>query len=337
MSLALKTKQDITHLKARADLLKKIRAFFEVRGVMEVETPLLCETTATDPHIHSIRTVSQHSHQANDYDATQTRQKPPHSGGDTQAIKVFFDQCYLQTSPEFAMKKLLAKGSGPIFQICKAFRDEPCGRYHNPEFTMLEWYRPELDHNQLMDEIDQLLQHLGIYLATNRISYQTAFIHQLALDPLNTTCGELSKCAKQHHIDVHDTELTQDAWLDLLFSHLIQPNLIEPTFIFDYPASQSALAKIRAGNPSVAERFELFINGIELANGYHELTDSTEQKQRFMADNQARQQMGLPTLPIDNDLIKALDDMPSCAGVALGVDRLLMLLTNCDSLNRILN
>lgn len=235
------------------------------------------------------------------------------------------------------MKKLLANGSGPIYQICKAFRYEPCGRHHNPEFTMLEWYRPGFDHHQLMDEVGALITAtLGVN-ECQKHSYQQVFLQHLAIDPMAASVEEIIDCVEKNNIQAPQLS-HKDDWLDLLFSHCIQPKLKTPTFIFDYPASQAALAKIRPCTPPVAERFELFIDGIELANGYHELCDSKEQHARFLADNKNRLARGLPTLPIDNELLQALDNnFPACAGVALGVDRLLMLKENCGQLSDIIN
>lgn len=305
MSLALKNKTGhIDNLKHRAQILQQIRAFFAARDVLEVETPLLCSTTATDPHIASITVGTQ----------------------------------FLQTSPEFAMKKLLGAGSGAIFQICKAFREEPTARLHHPEFTMLEWYRPGFDHHRLMDEMDALLQTILATSAARRVSYQDCFVDFLSIDPLTATLPQLADLAAKHQlVDIHIDD--RDTWLDLLFSHLIQPKLgfTQPLFLYDYPASQSALAKINPANPLVAERFEVFYQGIELANGYHELSDPDEQLRRFMHDNQRRTELGLPERPIDAELVAVLrHGFPECAGVALGVDRLVMLAVNANTIHDVM-
>jgi len=307
MSLELKTNPTLTKLSRRAELLFSIRQFFVERNVIEVETPLLCRTTATSPHIKSIKAVSNN------------------------------EELYLQTSPEFAMKKLLAQGSGAIYQICKAFRDEPHARYHNPEFTMLEWYRPGFNHHQLMDEIDALLNRVLNSEPVKRFSYRDVFQQFTDIDPHNTNADELEKFAASRNIDVVGITTTDD-WLDLLFNHLIQPHLIKPTFIVDYPVSQAQLATIRDDNPPVAERFELFIGGVELANGYHELTNSKEQRQRFIDDNEQRKSLGLDQIRIDEALLSALDSQfPFCAGVALGIDRLLMLISQSTHISEVIN
>jgi len=307
MSLALKSRQQqLEYLKARAQLLKRVRDFFDQRDVLEIDTPLLCHNTATDPYITSIKT-----------------QPMTHSLEGKIPL-------YLQTSPEFAMKKILADHSGPIFQICKAFRDDEESPLHHFEFTMLEWYRPEFDHHQLMSEISDLLKITHGIDHIERYHYRDVFIEHLSLDPFNDDINNLIECASRNKIELNDAEnMSVDNWLDLLFTHLIQPKLINPIFIDDYPPSQAALAKIRYGKTPVAERFELFINGVEHANGYHELIDAEEQQQRFTKDNQQRQQLQLEQVPIDNELITALNKgIPNCAGVAIGVDRLVLLLVN---------
>jgi len=311
MSLALKNKMwqptaSIDNLKKRADIIQRIRQFFIDRNIFEVDTPLICRSTATDPYIHSLKTKVRHC---------------PNT-------------FYLQTSPEFPMKRLLAAGSGSIFQLGKVFRDDEQGRYHNPEFTMLEWYRPGFNHHQLMDEMDELLQLILDSQPAIRMCYRDLFLKNLNIDPFTISLDELKNCAQQLQIDTQLDEQDDhiDTWLMLLLTHCIEPKLglEKPVFIFDYPASQSALAKIRDDNPPVAERFEVYFKGIELANGYHELTDATEQKKRMIKDNKKRQQLGHEQLPMAEKLIAALNNgMPKCAGVALGVDRLVMLA--CDA------
>lgn len=278
-------------LKARANLLSCIRQFFSDRQVLEVETPLLCNSTVPDPYIESFR----------------------------------IDNHYLQTSPEFAMKRLLASGSGDIYQICKAFRHEEVGKRHNPEFTMLEWYRIGFDHHDLMAELNALLQTTLNTQPAEKISYQQLFETHLNLNPHQATLIELCTIAKQHQLDIQLEK--KDDWLNLLLTHLIEPKigLEKPLFIYDYPTSQSALAKIREGNPPVAERFELYYKGYELANGFHELNQSDRQTERFREDLQKRKQAGQHCPPIDERFLQSLDYLPSCAGVAVGIDRLLMI------------
>jgi lysyl-tRNA synthetase class 2 len=287
-------------LRVRAGTLASIRRFFADRGVLEVETPALSAAAVTDLHLHSVACRL-------DLDDRRTR--------------------FLQTSPEYAMKRLLAAGSGPIYQICKVFRDGERGRRHNPEFTMLEWYRPGFDHHRLMDEVEELLQAVLGVAAGERISYADAFRRHAGVDPHAASDGELrSRVVALGVAGV--AELDRDDLLNLLLSHVVEPHLGSgrPSFLFDYPASQAALARVRPGNPPVAERFEVFLDGLELANGFHELADPGEQRRRFEADLVERRRHGLPEVPVDERLLAALaSGLPDCAGVALGVDRLVML------------
>lgn len=304
----------LANLRLRSRIIAAIRNFFAERGVLEVETPLLCNTTATDPHIASFSV------------------KLPQATSPQ----------YLQTSPEFAMKRLLAAGSGCIYQICKAFRSEESGRRHNPEFTMLEWYRSGFNHHQLMDEIDLLLQTVVNTETADRFSYAEIFQNRLSINPHTATCLELQHCAQQHSLEnLENPEPNdKDFWLHLLLSHCIEPHLgrNRPVFILDFPASQAALAKIRPGSPPVAERFELYWQGVELANGYHELTDALEQEQRFIADNQKRRKLHLPEISADKQLLAALAaGMPDCAGVALGIDRLVMLAARAKAISEVIS
>lgn len=303
----------IAQLQARAELLKQIRDFFFVRHVWEVETPLLSTETATDPHIHSF------------------------SLNDTLNDR----RLYLQTSPEFAMKRLLAAGSGSIFQICKAFRSGESGHRHNPEFTILEWYRQGFDHIQLIDEVDQLLQQTLNIPAGKTTSYQACFMQHLQLDPLTANEGQLLNCADHWQLPKPQHAINnRDDWLDYLFSQLIMPKLGQngADFIDRYPASQAALARLDKQNPKTALRFEAFVHGVELANGYHELTDATEQANRISADNQQRKQQQQTELPTPHHLLGALNHgLPDCAGVALGIDRLLLLKLNRNHINQTLS
>ncbi len=312
MSLEQKNKPwrpnaEIAELKHRADLLRKIRDFFSEREVFEVETPLMCRTASLDPFIQPIPAL--------------------YSSLAAEAGRMF----YLQSSPEFAMKRLLAAGSGPIYQICKAFRNAEEGRLHNPEFTMLEWYRPGFDHHALMDEMEALLAVVLGSSKTDRFTYQALFLEYLGVDPLQTSLQQLSLCAAEQgvHLEAQvQAELSLDDWLDLLMTHCIEPKLgfDQPVMIYDYPASKAALAKIRPTEPPVAERFEVYVNGIELANGFHELMDPAIQLARFNKDCEFRKQLGYPAIPIDDYFLAALEfGLPASAGVALGIDRLVML------------
>jgi lysyl-tRNA synthetase class 2 len=300
----------LQNLRLRARILTRVRTFFESRGALEVETPLLSGGTATDPHILSLR-------------SRYAGPGAPH-GRDL----------FVQTSPEFAMKRLLAAGSGPIFQICKAFRDGESGRLHNPEFTILEWYRPGFDHHQLMDEMEELLGEVLGLPAADRLSYQDVFQGTVGVDPHAASPADLEKRAAHYGLTGPKTA-DKDDWLNLLMTHVAEPKLGRgrPTFVFDYPASQAALARIRQGNPSVAERFEVYVEGFELANGFHELIDAAEQRRRFETDLEKRRALGRDSVPIDEYLLGALEaGMPSCAGVALGIDRLVMIAAGTNAL-----
>ena len=293
---------------ARAQLNRSIRSFFDSRGVMEVETPLLASSTVTDVNLSSLHATCG-------------------TPGKTSSF-------YLQTSPEYAMKRLVASGSGAIFQICKAFRDGEAGRSHNPEFTLLEWYRPGFDHQKLMDEVDLLIGEIVGFPAAKRVTYQDAMCSHAGLDPVTESVDCLAAKARSLGVCDEGLELSHDDYLDLILTHAVQPAL--PTgavFIYDFPATQAALATIRPGDPPVAERFELFLNGLEVANGYHELTDPAEQRRRFECDLSERRRRGLSVPPIDEHLLGALQaGLPACAGVAVGLDRVLMIKTGKQNL-----
>jgi elongation factor P--(R)-beta-lysine ligase len=289
-------------------MLKQIRAFFDACNFLEVDTPLLSSSTNTDVHIQSISACVNHQTQ------------------------------YLQTSPEFAMKRLLANGSGSIYQICHAFRDEEQGRRHQPEFSLLEWYSLGFDYHQLMDQmqllIDQLSEGKNSFA---KMTYHGSFQHYLDLDIENDSDDALRACVDKHIKGIDSHQLRRADCLDLLISEVIAKQFQGYTFIYDFPASQASLAKLNADNPLVAERFELFYNDMELANGFTELTNAKEQRERFEKDNQQRQVAGLSTYPIDEDFLAALEQgMPNCAGVALGLDRLLMVLLQKDSIQQVL-
>ncbi len=298
-------------LRLRARLLAVIREFFAGRGVLEVETPVLAAAGASDVHIASLATTC-------------------HAGG----------QLYLQTSPEFAMKRLLAAGSGPIYQVCRAFRDGESGRLHNPEFTLLEWYRPDFDHHQLIDELDTLMNRVpGPAGSARRLTYRDAFLEHAGIDAFEARTDALLAAAEDSGLQLTgDDPATRDTLLDFLFSHTVQPALGDGrVYVYDYPASQAALARVRASQPPVAERFELFVNGIEIANGYHELADADEQRQRFAADGYARKRLGLAQMPVDERLLAALaHGLPDCAGVAVGLDRLFMIAAGASNIDAVI-
>ncbi len=378
-------------LRIRAEALSKIRTFFAERGVLEVETPLLASAPVTDLHLAALS----------------TRYRGP--GHDDGRL------LWLQTSPEFAMKRLLAAGSGPIYQLCKAFRDGEAGSRHNPEFTILEWYRPGWDHHRLMDEVAELFDAVlrtshapsGSGLVgrafmpcdppdeesppdpalacledsddvqsrnavdridpsgskqiplqeghvkppspqalkpgrAERLTYAEAFQRHIgSRSPHRHRSDDLAHALRSFSTSSPpDLGDDRDSWLELLFSHVVEPELGRdgPTFVYDYPASQAALARIRPGPPAVAERFEAWIDGVELANGYHELTDPAEQRLRFEADLAARRDRGLPEVPIDTRLLSAMEHgLPDCAGVALGVDRLVMLAAGATRLDEVIS
>lgn len=302
------------NLRRRARLVADMRAFFAARGVLEVDTPLLATAGSTDPHLASFST---------------TYRGPGANAGRT---------LYLQTSPEFAMKRLLAAGSGPIYQICKAFRNGEAGLRHHPEFTLLEWYRPGMDHHQLMDEVDALLGTIAGAPAAKRISYGTLFRNSLDIDPLCATPDELRACAHSHGLAGVRLDAIDD-WLTLLFTHLIEPALgsSTPVFVYDYPASQAMLARVRLDEFPVAERFEVYWRGLELGNGFHELTDEAEQRRRFDDDRVRRRRVGLPDMPPDEHLLAALAaGMPCASGIAMGVERLLMAMMNWQTIDETL-
>lgn len=302
---------------ARAALLRLIRDFFYTRNVLEVDTPLLSAGTVTDEHLDAFET-------------------PFHFSSTGEPVRLF-----LQTSPEYAMKRLLCAQSGSIYQICKAFRHEGEGRWHNPEFTMLEWYRIDFDHFALMNEVDELLQLVLNTKAGEQISYQHAFIEYLDVDPLNTSDEVLVDIMTKENIDIHAPEtLGFDSKLQLLFSYCIEPKIGQqrPCFVYNFPASQAALAKINESDPRVADRFEVYFKGVELANGFNELSAAHEQRSRFQQDNEKRQQAGLATKPIDENFLCALEaGLPSCAGVALGIDRLLMLKVGAQHIQEVIS
>lgn len=303
---------------ARAELLRQIRAFFHCRDVLEVETPVLSAGTVTDEHIDGFSTEFLYANTG-------------------RPVSLF-----LQTSPEYAMKRLLCAQSGAIYQIGKAFRHEGEGRWHNPEFTMLEWYRPGFDHFMLMKEVDALLHEvLGATTDSEMITYQNAFITHLGIDPLTSPTSSIHQKMLECGIDIDGMEsLSRDSQLQLLFSYCIEPKigLKAPCFVYDFPASQAALAKISSSDSRVAERFEVYFKGIELANGFNELSEPAEQRERFKQDNKKRALSGLPEKPIDEHFLQALESgLPECAGVALGIDRLLMLKVGASHIQDVIN
>ncbi|NOI16194.1 elongation factor P--(R)-beta-lysine ligase [Vibrio hepatarius] len=315
MSMNWQPTASIEQLKSRAKVIQTIRQFFANRDVLEVDTPAMSHATVTDIHLHTFQTEFV---------------GPGYADG---------RKLYFMTSPEFHMKRLLAAGSGCIYQICKSFRNEENGRYHNPEFSMLEWYRVGFDHHQLMDEMDELLQLVLGCGDAQRMSYQQAFLTVLGVCPLEASMTELKRVAAELGLsDIAEPEQDRETLLQLLFSIGVEGKIGQdvPAFVFDFPASQAALAKINPQDPRVADRFEVYFKGIELANGFHELDNPAEQLKRFEEDNLKREEMGLAPQPIDHHLIEALKaGLPDCAGVALGIDRLIMLSLGCDHIDQV--
>jgi len=303
-------------LRLRAQLYALIRKYFAERNVLEVETPVLSSAGNTDPNIESF----------------QLQFVGPKTAG--------VGQRWLQTPPEFPFKRLVAAGIGDCYELGRVFRKGEAGRRHNPEFTMLEWYRVGWTHHQLMDECAELVKqalHLVNRRATVRdISFRQLYQDSFGFDPLTATEAELRGPLAVYDIDPQG--LGRDDWLDLLMTHLIQPSLPANRIlmVFDYPASQCALAKIRAGEPAVAERFELFVGPLELANGYHELVDAGEQRERFGRDLATRQKRAAVQPPVDERLLSGLAKLPACSGVALGVDRLLMAMLGTEKIGDVI-
>ena len=308
---------DLQHLRRRAQMLPAIRQFFAERLVLEVETPLLCQATGTDPQL--------------DFFSTQLNACP-----DVESL-------YLQTSPEFAMKRLLAAGSGDIYQICKAFRNGESGRQHNPEFTILEWYRLGFDLKALMGEVAELLQFLLPEQAwkVRVLSYQAVFEQATGLDALEFDKQLYIETAIRLGLSEAETVCGDDEllWLDFLFSHCVQPSLQGSVIwlIHDYPAKQSSLARLSSQDPRVAERFEVLIHGMELGNGFYELCDAEEQERRFDAEIAIRYSQGLPAVEKDRRLLAALKvGLPECSGIAIGLDRLLMIASGVSAIDQVL-
>ena len=305
----------IKNLLTRAKLIEEIRRFFTDRGLLEVETPVLSEFGVTDVHLSTFS---------------------------TEFISPFGEQSktlWLSTSPEYHMKRLLAAGSGPIFQIGKVFRNEEAGNRHNPEFTMLEWYRPHFDMYRLINEVDDLLQQILECPPAESMSYQFTFQQYVGLDPLSADLAELVEKAKKHQLMGAENE-SRDTLLQFLFSAVVEPQIGQeaPVVVYHFPASQAALAQISSEDLRVAERFEFYYKGLELANGFHELSDAREQLRRFQQDNLQREKMGLPARAIDTRLLSALQaGIPNCSGVALGVDRLLMIAMGAEHIKEVIS
>jgi elongation factor P--(R)-beta-lysine ligase len=300
----------LARLRLRAATLRKIRAFFAARDILEVDTPALAHAGSTDPALASLC--------VQDADG---------------------EQRYLQTSPEFAMKRLLAAGSGDIYQLCHAFRREEHSRLHLEEFTLLEWYRTGFNHHQLMDELVALLVFVGLDLPVERMTYAELSRRYCGIDPHRATTAALADYARANGAQLRPDNYTDRALLlDLLFALGAIPRLPSKgaVLVYDFPVEHAAYARISTATPPVAERFELIVDRIELANGFHEVTDPNEQRRRQVRENARRLSYHLPQVPIDETLIAALaSGLPPCAGVALGIDRLLMVLADATHINEV--
>ena len=304
-------------LELRAGLYRTIRAFFDTRGVLEVETPVLSAFGSTDPNIESFRTTFSGSVAAGERGR------------------------WLRTSPEYPLKRLVAAGYGDCYELGRVFRNGETGRRHNPEFTMLEWYRVGWDHRRLMDEVAELvlaaLALVGRRVPVRRSSYRELFLERAGVDPFAASEGELHDAVSDFGICTDG--LSRDDWLQLVLTHRVEPTLSaeELLLVYDFPPSQCALARIRhAPAPAVAERFEAYLGPIELANGYHELADAEEQSLRFASDVLRRRARGAAEPEADPRLIEAMEaGLPDCAGVALGVDRLLMAMQGAGGIDEV--
>ncbi len=302
-------------LKSRARLLQRTRAFFAQRSVLEVETPAISHSATTEPHLNSWQVIST-----------------------LRADQKF----YLHTSPELPMKRLLASGSGDIYQLCKVFREGEQGRRHNPEFTLLEWYRTGFDMPAMMADVEEyfteLLQDKLVHKA-EFVSWRQAFMDYANCDPFNATTEELKQVFTSYtQQDVPG--MGDEDWLDLIMSQVVEPqfNRGRLVFVTHFPASQASLARLNPDDHRLAERFEVFAGGLELANGFHELTDVNEQRQRIKHENQLRKQRGLPVVDVDEHFLAALEHgMPDCSGVAVGFDRLVMLAAGITDIRQVMS
>lgn len=300
---------EIETLRQRALLIARVRAFFSERHYLEVETPIMGHYGITDPYLDNIKA----EFRSNNH--------------------------WLQTSPEYPMKRLLAAGSGPIFQLARVFRDDELGRWHNPEFTLLEWYQLNVDHHQLMDEMNVFLQCLLNSAPMSRKTYQQAFAEACDIDPLYASINDFKRLLFHYELDkvLNADETDRDQYLFLLMSHVVEPYLAKqeaPVAIYHFPPTQAALAQVNNG---VAERFEVYYQGIELANGFHELQDPKAQAKRFDCDRLIRARLGRTALDPDPRFLAALENgLPSCSGVALGIDRLLALALNKTAISEVI-
>lgn len=304
----------------RAKIIKKVRDFFADRCILEVETPILSQAAVTDRHLSSFETIF----------------SKPGIVDLQQGQKLS-----LITSPEYHMKRLIADGSGPIFQICKCFRNqEEISRYHNPEFTMLEWYRIQFDMMQMINEVDDLFQLVLDSEPAEHISYQSAFIKYINIDPFDTSREQLTEAIEGLELGFDTKDVDIDTLLQVLFTFGIEPKIGQnkPTVVYHFPASQAALAEICCEDHRTAKRFEFYYQGVELANGFKELVNAKEQRARFERDNQERLANGIPAQVIDEYLLAAMEaGLPECSGVAVGLDRLIMLALKQPTISQVMS
>ena len=310
------SEEKLSALRLRARINAAIRGFFAERGVLEVETPILSAAGNTEPNIDSFTTTF--------------------SGHVSAGPRLR----WLRTSPEYPLKRLLAAGLGDCYELGRVFRNGEAGGRHNPEFSMLEWYRVGWDHHRLIEEtvslVRQLLALVDRQARVELLTYRELFQRHVGVDPFTASLQQLQ--APLAGIQIDGEGLSRDDWLDLLMTHRIQPAFSRQvlTVVHDWPASQAALARIRPGDPPLAERFELYLGPYELANGYHELNDAAEQRARFARDHAVRSERGAVLPPLDQALLASLDALPACAGVAVGVDRLLMCLLDTAAIADVL-
>ncbi len=308
----------IEMLRQRAEVVRSIRSFFDQRNFFEVETPTISHDIVVDRYLHPVGvTKSDLTGRADDSD----------------------QRLWLQTSPEFGMKRLVAAGAVAIYQICKAYRRDEIGRIHNPEFTMLEWYRAGDDLVTGMDLLAELVETILDTPKTVRLSYREAFKKFADIDPFESSIESLQNTVRTASVKVELEGESRDDCLNVILSEVVEPNLgvNAPTIVYDWPASQAALAMVREEEHPVAERFEIYVNGVELANGYHELLEARELSRRNSINNQMRVKDGNQLLPEGSRLLDAMrKGIPQCAGVALGVDRLVMLALGAKSVSEVM-
>lgn len=311
----------IEMLRQRAEIIRRLRAFFDDRSFLEVETPLLSHDTVVDRYIDPVSIP---------------KVALTNSSADSDR------RLWMQTSPEFSMKRLIVAGAGTVYQIGKCFRKGEKGSRHNPEFTMLEWYRSGDDLRAGMELLAELVETILELPKTAMLSYRETFLEFAKLDPFEASVSQMKAALDQHGVSLEQTDqddLDRDGWLNLILSEVVEQHLgIErPVIVYDWPASQSALAIVRAEDAPVAERFEIYVDGVELANGYHELLDPDELSIRNSINNQGRIKDGNRILPENSRLLEAMRyGMPQCAGVALGVDRLVMLATGANTIDEVI-